>query len=390
MNSKISRLGNLSNISQLLASANTDHGIGELKRVQISKIVPDPHQPRKEFSDASLKELGDSIEKEGLIQPIILDPEDENGNYMLLEGERRWRTYKARGWDEIEAIVKKHDISPAARKKKQLIVNLQREKVSLIDTSNTLQEIINSEPETTHRSLANEIGKPRVWVTKMLSLQDLPECILTLVETDKIRDLNLLYGLRTVHFRNNKLGEEFCELAAKGLLTRAQVEAALLKADDTEHAKKVEQLDLEQSTDSPVHPHSQEDDDTSRETPNENGSGYSPNEPKTDLREKSPDNQNLDLENDSQVLERSFKKLPEEENGNAGQPDGKTWKFVKPQSIIITVNVLMDDNTQKRAILDLERVDKEQNIAWVKMANGTEIKNVRVTLNQISVIGIEG
>lgn len=87
MNSNISRIGNLSNISQLLASANTKPSeIGELKRVEISKIIPDPHQPRKEFSDDSLQELGDSIEKEGLIQPIIVDPEDENGNYMLLEG----------------------------------------------------------------------------------------------------------------------------------------------------------------------------------------------------------------------------------------------------------------------------------------------------------------
>ena len=119
MNSNISRIGNLSNISQLLASANTKPSeIGELKRVEISKIIPDPHQPRKEFSDASLQELGDSIEKEGLIQPIIVDPEDENGNYMLLEGERRWRTYKARGWEEIDVIIKKAEIYMYQKKKK--------------------------------------------------------------------------------------------------------------------------------------------------------------------------------------------------------------------------------------------------------------------------------
>lgn len=394
MNSNISRIGNLSNISQLLASANTKPSeIGELKRVEISKIIPDPHQPRKEFSDDSLQELGDSIEKEGLIQPIIVDPEDENGNYMLLEGERRWRTYKARGWEEIDVIIKKYDISPAARLKKQLIVNLQREKVSLIDTSNTLQLILNTEPETTtHLSLAKELGKGRVWVTKMLSLQDLPDCIRTLVEAEKIKDLNLLYNLRTVHFRNNALGEEFCALAAKGLLTRSQVEAALLKADDTEHAKIVEQQELDQSSDSTLRTQSPEDEETTirDETSHENISGYSSGEAITDGREKSPNNQGLDLDNDTEVLERSFKKLPENEDGKSEQPDGKTWKFVKPQSVIITVNVLMEDNTQQRAILDLERVDKEQNVAWVKMADGKEIKNVRVTLNQISVIGIEG
>lgn len=391
MNSNISRIGNLSNISQLLASANTKLSeIGELKRVKISKIIPDPHQPRKEFSDASLQELGDSIEKEGLIQPVIVDPEDESGNYMLLEGERRWRTYKARGWDEIDVIIKKYEISPTSRMKKQLIVNLQREKVSLIDTSNTLQLIIDTEPETTHLSLAKELGKSRVWVTKMLSLQDLPECIRTLVEAEKIKDLNLLYGLRTVHFRNNALGEEFCALAAKGLLTRSQVEAALLKADDTEHAKMVEQHDLD--SDSTVRTQSEQNNESSNrdETPQEKLSGDGFRETNTDGQDKSPNNQDLDPDQDPEVLERNFKKLPEQEDGKAERPDGKTWKFVKPQSVIITVNVLMDDNTQQRAILDLERVDKEQNVAWVKMADGKEIKNVRVTLNQISVIGIEG
>ena len=390
MNSNISRIGNLSNISQLLASANNKPSeIGELKRVKISKIIPDPHQPRKEFSDASLQELGDSIEKEGLIQPIIVDPEDENGNHLLLEGERRWRTYKARGWEEIDVIVKKFDLSPVARLKKQLIVNLQRESVSLLDTSNTLQLIITTEPKTTHRSLAEELGRSRAWVTKVLALHDLPECIRTLVETDKINDLNLIYGLRTVYFRNNELGNEFCELAAKGLLTRAQVEAALTKADDTEHAKSVEQLDkntTQQSNDrNQASFNHSEGPSNESENPNESTQDSAT---RIETGEQGSLAHDESSEEDHEILERTFKKIPDEENGNA-KIDGKTWKFVKPQSVIITVNVLMDDNTQQRAILDLERVDKEQSVAWVKMADGNEIKNVRVTLNQITVIGIE-
>jgi ParB family chromosome partitioning protein len=76
---------------------------GGLSEIRVDKIKPNPFQPRKEFDEESIKELASSIEKYGLLQPIVVIRDDED--YILVAGERRLRAVKSLGQNEIKAIV---------------------------------------------------------------------------------------------------------------------------------------------------------------------------------------------------------------------------------------------------------------------------------------------
>ena len=74
-----------------------------MTKIAVNKILPNPEQPRKRFDKAELRELADSMQENGLVQAITV--EAMNGDYILHDGERRWRAAKILGWAEIEANV---------------------------------------------------------------------------------------------------------------------------------------------------------------------------------------------------------------------------------------------------------------------------------------------
>ena len=101
----------------------------QIQDLELDKIVPNRYQPRREFSEDSIKELAETLDKDGLLQPIVV--REDGDQYEIIAGERRYRAAKSLGWETIPAIVKNMDDDQAASL--ALIENLQREDLNPID-----------------------------------------------------------------------------------------------------------------------------------------------------------------------------------------------------------------------------------------------------------------
>ena len=149
--------------------------------IEIDRIDPNPFQPRRNFSDESLRELSQSIERHGLIQPIIVIRKGDN--FTLIAGERRLRATKLLGEDKIKAIVA--NIGDKNLRELALIENIQRENLSPIELANAYQELIN-EYKITQEALASIVKKSRTQITNTLRLLGLDEHTKELIDEGKI------------------------------------------------------------------------------------------------------------------------------------------------------------------------------------------------------------
>ncbi|WP_086232553.1 ParB/RepB/Spo0J family partition protein [Campylobacter devanensis] len=149
--------------------------------IEIDRIEPNPFQPRRNFSDESLRELSQSIERHGLIQPIIVIRKGDN--FTLIAGERRLRATKLLGEDKIKAIVA--NIGDKNLRELALIENIQRENLSPIELANAYQELIN-EYKITQEALASIVKKSRTQITNTLRLLGLDEHTKELIDEGKI------------------------------------------------------------------------------------------------------------------------------------------------------------------------------------------------------------
>ncbi len=136
--------------------------------LDISKIRPNPFQPRKVFSDSSLKELSESILEHGLLQPIIVYRDGDD--YALIAGERRLRASKIAGKEKIRAIIAEVDM--AKLHELALIENIQREELNPIDLAKAYQKLI-EDYKITHEELALRVKKSRPQITNTLRLLSL-------------------------------------------------------------------------------------------------------------------------------------------------------------------------------------------------------------------------
>lgn len=149
--------------------------------IEIDRIEPNPFQPRRNFSDESLRELSQSIERHGLIQPVIVIRKGDN--FTLIAGERRLRATKLLGEDKIKAIVA--NIGDKNLRELALIENIQRENLSPIELANAYQELIN-EYKITQEALASIVKKSRTQITNTLRLLGLDEHTKELIDEGKI------------------------------------------------------------------------------------------------------------------------------------------------------------------------------------------------------------
>lgn len=152
--------------------------------LNINDVEPNPKQPRKMFDDAKLKELSESIKSNGLLQPIIVMKKNNNdGKYIIIAGERRFRASKLAGMETIKAIVV--NIEEKDILKNALIENIQRENLNPVEEANGYRRII-EDFGYTHEQLAKEVGKSRVHITNLLRVLNLPSEILTALKNDNI------------------------------------------------------------------------------------------------------------------------------------------------------------------------------------------------------------
>lgn len=149
---------------------------GEIRKLALSAIDVNPHQPRTEFSAEALEELARSIQAEGVIQPILVRPDGER--YLLVAGERRLRAAKAAGLDAIPAVVREIDDDKLLEI--ALVENIQREDLNPIEVAIALQRLAQA-LQLSHEELAQRTGKDRSTITNLLRLLRLPSDIQALV-----------------------------------------------------------------------------------------------------------------------------------------------------------------------------------------------------------------
>jgi ParB family chromosome partitioning protein len=140
--------------------------------IELTKLRPNPDQPRKRFDEETIKELADSIGQHGLIQPISVVPDQDGGDgFVIVAGERRYRAHQHLGKPTIIAIITKGKSDEIA-----LIENIQREDLSPMDQAEGLASLMERH-EYKQEELAKVVGKPRSTVAELLSLNTLPEKI---------------------------------------------------------------------------------------------------------------------------------------------------------------------------------------------------------------------
>lgn len=140
-----------------------EDGVVEL---DIKKVDPNKGQPRKSFDATSLKELSESIKQHGVIQPIVVNEQD--GRYMIIAGERRFRASLAAGLKTIPAVIKHYNDRQI--KEISIVENLQREDLNPIEAARAIKELM-EEYNFTQETVADRIGKV------VQQLQTLLDCL---------------------------------------------------------------------------------------------------------------------------------------------------------------------------------------------------------------------
>ena len=136
--------------------------------VPIEKIFRDENQPRKEFDKEKIEELAQSINKNGLIQPLILTKKDSN-NYTVVAGERRWRAAQIANLKTLPALLLPDDLD---KDEISLIENIQRENLKVTEEAQAYQRLIEKN-NYTHDQLSQIIGKSRSHITNLLRILNL-------------------------------------------------------------------------------------------------------------------------------------------------------------------------------------------------------------------------
>ncbi|MBL8967624.1 MAG: ParB/RepB/Spo0J family partition protein [Spirochaetaceae bacterium] len=155
---------------------------GGVLRVPLSRVEPNPEQPRKTFSEASIAELADSIRRHGLIQPIVVEDSGE-GRYRIVAGERRWRAANVAALRDIPVIVR--SFSPEKRLEIGIIENVQREDLNPVEEAEAYRALMDL-TGCTQEEVADKVGKSRPAVANALRLLKLPVAALASLRDGKI------------------------------------------------------------------------------------------------------------------------------------------------------------------------------------------------------------
>ena len=181
----------------------------QIQDLALDKIEPNQYQPRHQFSEESISELAQTLDKEGLLQPIVVR-ESDNG-YEIIAGERRYRAAQSLGWETIPAIVKEMDDDQAASL--AVIENLQRENLNPIDEAQAYKNLMKLN-DLTQTALAKEMGKSQSYVANKLRLLKLtPKVQASLIDGN----ISARHGRALVGLDEKTQEKVLNEVLAKGL-----------------------------------------------------------------------------------------------------------------------------------------------------------------------------
>ncbi len=156
----------------------------QLRSVPVARVAPNPFQPRRDFSEAELQELTDSIQHNGLLQPLVVRrAPGVEARYQLVAGERRLRAVTALGWDEVSVVVR--DVGDETLLVLALVENLQREALGPLEEAEGYQ-VLADKFGLTQEDIASAVGKDRSTIANMLRLLKLPASVRRLLGAGKL------------------------------------------------------------------------------------------------------------------------------------------------------------------------------------------------------------
>lgn len=160
--------------------------------IEVSKIKPNPHQPRRDFDEEALKELAASIQEFGILQPLVvskIERDTETGRdveYLLIAGERRLRAAQMLGWERVPVIIRS-TVHKSDQLEMAIVENLQRTNLSPIETARAYAKL-QDEFGLTQREVAARIGKGRETIANTLRLLNLPTDIQDAISKNQINE----------------------------------------------------------------------------------------------------------------------------------------------------------------------------------------------------------
>ena len=204
MNSKIKKgLGR--GLSSLIGETKIEN---KTNKLNLSEIIPNKNQPRKNFDEDNLKDLCNSIKERGVIQPIIVRrSNNDDAKYEIIAGERRWLAARKAGLHEIPVVVTEADDLKSLEF--AIVENVQRHDLNPLEEAQGYKRLID-EFSYDQEKVSKFIGKSRSYITNCLRLLTLPNEVIKLIEDKKITSghAKILVGLDNAGFIANKILEK--------------------------------------------------------------------------------------------------------------------------------------------------------------------------------------
>ena len=162
-------------------SATSASNAASETKLPIEDIVPNPNQPRIHFNETELRELSESIQEHGVLQPLLVR---KHGNgYEIIAGERRYQASKLAGLEELPVIIK--DVDDEEMLALALIENLQRSDLNPVEEAKGYRQLIDASGMT-QEALSRAVSKSRSAITNSLRLLDLPEVVQQMIFEGKL------------------------------------------------------------------------------------------------------------------------------------------------------------------------------------------------------------
>jgi ParB family chromosome partitioning protein len=155
-----------------------DPAAAELRELPVDLVKPNKDQPRRQFDEASLQSLAESVAERGVLQPVLVRPR-AGGTYEIVAGERRWRAAKLAGLDQLPAIVQDRD--DATTLEVALVENMAREDLNPVEAARAVAGLV-EELGLTREAVGKRVGRSRVAISNLLRILDLPDEALALLE----------------------------------------------------------------------------------------------------------------------------------------------------------------------------------------------------------------
>ena len=208
----------------------------KIVEIALDEIKKNPYQPRTYFNEEKLNELKESIEKNGLLQPIIVKKAVKG--YYIIAGERRYRAFELLGRKEIPAIIK--EMTDEEMMVFAVLENLQREDLSALEESESYKNLMDK-MSLTQEELAKKLGKSRPYIANSLRLLKLPTEIKNKLEQEVI---STAHARTLLSLKTKKAMEEVCVLVVERKMSVRELEEYVAKLLKPKEVKKPKAKDI--------------------------------------------------------------------------------------------------------------------------------------------------